>query len=98
MLCPPPRAAYSHSASLGNRPPAHAQNATACSQSTQFKGWLSFPLTPQLQSETMPGALHALACTHALYCATVTSVFLISKAGTSTWCTGCSSEAFVEPI
>src|SRR5512140_3843021 len=34
-----PRAAYSHSASVGNRFPAHVQYATAWFQSTQLIGW-----------------------------------------------------------
>ena len=38
----PPRAAYSHSASEGRRPPAHAQYARASSQETFTTGWSSF--------------------------------------------------------
>jgi len=36
----PPRAAYSHSASVGSRPPDHSQNAFASSQFTLVTGWL----------------------------------------------------------
>src|SRR4051794_31100938 len=39
---PPPAAAYSHSASVGNRPLSHAQNANASYQLTQFIGSRSF--------------------------------------------------------
>src|SRR6185369_948029 len=39
---PPPDAAYSHSASVGRRPPSQAQNANASYQLTQFIGMRSF--------------------------------------------------------
>src|SRR4051795_7910836 len=35
----PPRAAYSHSASVGSRPPAHAQYAVASRHETWTTGW-----------------------------------------------------------
>src|ERR1700733_13962749 len=38
-----PRAAYSHSSSVGRRFPAHAQYVFACSQSTQLTGFSSPP-------------------------------------------------------
>src|SRR5262245_50058620 len=82
-----PRAAYSHSASVGSRPPLQAQYAAACPQSTQLIGWLgrSLPLHARLNSfSSLPeyddqftvigGALHARAAAHAAYAATVTSV------------------------
>src|SRR5450755_1778125 len=40
----PPSAAYSHSASVGKRPPSHAQNANASNQLTQFMGSVSCPV------------------------------------------------------
>src|SRR6185312_6073153 len=40
----PPRAARSHSASVGRRLPAHLQWATASTQATWTTGWFSFPL------------------------------------------------------
>src|SRR5215510_10202242 len=81
-----PRAAYSHSASVGSRPPFQAQCAAACAQSTQLIGWLgrSLPLHAWLnrlsslpeyddQFTVIAGARHAPAATHAAYAATVTS-------------------------
>ena len=51
----PPRAAYSHSASVGSRPPDHAQNASASYQLTSTTGWSR----PLLEAGRAPA--HALA-------------------------------------
>ncbi len=43
-LWQPPRAAISHSASVGSRPPAHLQNCAASTPLMQFMGCVSRPL------------------------------------------------------
>lgn len=48
---PGPRAASSHSACVGSRPPSHTQKACAVAQLTQLIGWFSRPATFQLHSE-----------------------------------------------
>ena len=55
---PPLLAAYSHSASEGNLPPAHSENALAWFQSTQATGW-----TSPTGLKSAPDALHAPAST-----------------------------------
>jgi hypothetical protein len=55
-----PRAAFSHSASVGSRPPAHAQYAFASALAIQVAGRL-----PLLQSHSQAGGLHAPAAIHA---------------------------------
>jgi hypothetical protein len=84
-------AAYSHSASLHNRPPAQPQNARDWFQSTQTTGSSSAPC-PHC------AAVHVPAVTHAAYWHTVTSVRLIPNPGTVTPCTGVASVSSVAPI
>ena len=95
QLLPPLRAAYSHSASDGSRPPAQRQKARACFQSTQLTGWVPLPALPQLQYPSVLGFGHLPALTHAPNWATVTSVLLMRNAPTVTRCTGFS---LLEPI
>jgi hypothetical protein len=76
-------AAYSHSASLHNRPPAQPQNAPDWFQSTQTTGVSSAPCVAQEE-----GAVHVPAVTHAAYSHTVTSVFPMLNPGIVTEWTG----------
>ena len=56
-ICHSLRAAYSHSASVGRRPPSHAQKASAVHQSTQLIGCRSRApdVLDQLQPAVVPG-------------------------------------------
>src|SRR5512137_1463223 len=68
----PPRAAYSHSASVGRRPPAHLQYATASAQVTVWTG-SSSPCS-EGGEERIP---RRVASAKRRYCATVTGVIII---------------------
>src|SRR5579871_4497532 len=86
-----PRAAFSHSASVGRRPVAQRQNWTALSQETLTTGSLS--RIPQVGAfgTSLPLALH-----QALYCFHVTSVRPIQKPLAIGWvCWGLSLFAAV---
>src|SRR3569832_27221 len=76
---PPLRAAYSHSASVGSRPPAQRENAAACSPLPPTAGWSS-PVMPasSLKAEQAPAA------TQARYCLLVTKVLAMENEGTLT--------------
>ncbi len=62
-----PRAAFSHSASVGSRPPAQAQKADASSQSTNVTGWSA-------GAGQCGGAAAPVSATKRSYCAFVTGV------------------------
>ena len=72
-----PRAAFSHSASVGSRPPAQAQNADASSQSTNVTGWSG-------GAGQCGGAAAPVSATKRSYCSFVTGVRASSNASTST--------------
>lgn len=88
---PPLRAANSHSASLGSRPPTQRAYTLACFQVRQFTGCFWRPERPQLQYLPRCGAAQLPDRTHRAYCATVTSDLAIWKVFTRTECTGLSS-------
>src|SRR5215831_3191045 len=81
-----PRAASSHSASVGKRFLAQVQYATASARCTHPAG-----RSPLEQSQSHEGGWHAPAVTHAEYCDCVTSVLSISNAVSDTSCAGNSS-------
>ena len=81
MSRPPLRLAYSHSASLGRRPPTQRQKASPCAQPTQLLGWFSRSGCPWLHSLPGPGAVQGPCCRQKRYWATVTSLRRILKAG-----------------
>src|ERR1035437_7336942 len=85
----PARAAYSHSASVGRRPPAHAQYACASSQLTFTIGIWSL-LQPGLKSGAV-GIAFPVHAAKRLYAPTVTSVCPSQKPFVMvTWCGGFS--------
>jgi hypothetical protein len=88
--CPPERAAYSHSASVGRRPPTQAQKSTACCQLVKFTGCSGRPAS-KLEPVPVGGAVQAPTATHSPFFPAVTSVRVISKVGKVTGCGGCSS-------
>src|SRR6185503_15184516 len=72
-----PRAAFSHSASVGSRPPAQLQTAVASCQSTNVTGWSS-------GAGQCGGRAAPPSATKPAYCSLVTGVRPSSKASTST--------------
>src|SRR5437870_3740156 len=81
-----PRAAFSHSASVGKRFPTKEQNAFACAHTTQPAGSSGVE-----QSHEHVGSAHALASTQAAYSSCVTSFRSISNALSETVWSGFSS-------
>ena len=73
----PARAAYSHSASVGSRPPAQPQNAVASSQLTFTMG-MSWLFQPSLKFGAA-GICAPVLPANLLYAATVTSVWPSQK-------------------
>ena len=69
----PPRAARSHCASVGRKPPAQRQNASASAQVTYVTGWSSRRAAPSRSATPRPAG-RPVACTKAPYCAFVTGV------------------------
>src|ERR1700719_1767422 len=76
FVCVPPRAAYSHSASLGRR-----KGLCVTSASQAQKRVASFPLTFVTGASSSPVAVkaQALAAAHSFHCRTVTGYFAMAK-------------------
>src|SRR5215831_5488431 len=89
-----PRAASSHSASVGSRLFAQAQYVMASARCTHPAG----RLPPLAQSQSQVGAGHLPAVTHAEYWDCVTSVRSIWNALTDTICAGFSSSLHIMSI
>src|SRR6266540_4227570 len=90
-----PRAAFSHSASVGNRFPIHRQYRSASDQLTSRIGCASRKLANH-SSSVRPGSPDVIfaqtpAAMHFLYEATVTSIRSIRNASRNTRCAGLSS-------
>src|SRR3989441_2991464 len=81
----PPRAAFSHSASVGSRPPAQRVNAHASSQESPTTGWRG---SAKAGSRQKAGGGAAVARRYAAYSSFVTGVVAMPNAPTHTSCTG----------
>src|SRR5215813_3450695 len=81
-----PRAAFSHSASVGSRLPFQVQNWLACIQVTHTTGRFGYMLGAQAQ-----GTAQTPAVTHCAYSDCVTSVRSMKKDDSITMCWGLSS-------
>src|SRR5258708_14652440 len=95
FVCVPPRAAYSHSASLGSRyafrvaPASQATNCLASLQLTFVTGASSLPVA------TKP---HAFAATHSFHSRTVVGYLPIANGLIVTWRLGFSVTSPLLPI